>query len=274
MNRPRARAWTFVGIIGAVMTVLWIAGASLPAQRSQGPRTSDNRPDLNGIWQAMNSANWDLEAHPARASLIVEMGAIGGTPAGQSVVEGGSIPYLPEALPKKKENFANRLKADPEVMCFLPGIPRATYMPYPFQIIQSQHAILMAYEYDHAVRVISVDGKAPEMPVDTWMGYSWGQWEGDTLVVQTRGFNGNTWFDRAGNFHSDQLQVTERFTPAGTNVLTYEATMTDPKTFTRPWTISMPLYRRLEKNAQLLEYNCVSLTEDMRYGPLLELAPK
>lgn len=132
----------------------------------------------------------------------------------------------------------------------------------------------MAYEYAHTVRVISMDGKMPEMPVDTWMGYSWGQWQGDTLVVQTRGFNGNTWFDRAGNFHSDQLQVTERFTPVDTNVLTYEATMTDSKTFTRPWTISMPLYRRVEKNAQLLEYNCVSLTEDMRYGPLLELAPK
>lgn len=274
MNRLRARVLTAMGIVGAVMIVLWIAGTPLPAQRSQGPRTADNRPDLNGIWQAMNSANWDLEAHPARASLVMELGAIGGTPAGQSVVEGGAIPYRPEVLAKKKENFANRLKADPEVMCYLPGIPRATYMPFPFQIIQSQHTILMAYEYDHAVRAISMDGKVPEMPVDTWMGYSWGQWQGNTLVVQTRGFNGNTWFDRAGNFHSDQLQVTERFTPADTNVLTYEATMTDPSTFTRPWTISMPLYRRLEKNAQLLEYNCVSLTEEMRYGPLLELAPK
>ena len=119
-----------------------------------------------------------------------------------------------------------------------------------------------------------MDGKVPEMPVDTWMGYSTGRWEGDTLVVETKGFNGNTWFDRAGNFHSDRLQVTERFTPAGPNVLTYEATMTDPTVFTRPWKISMPLYRRLEKNAQLLEYNCVALTEEMRYGPLLKGAPK
>jgi hypothetical protein len=259
-----------VYIIAIVGAIGWITSAVLPAQRSQSVRTADKRPDLNGIWQTMNTAHWDLEAHSARPSLVLELGAIGGAPGGQSVVEGGTIPYHPAALEKRKQNFANRLAADPEINCFLPGIPRATYMPYPFQIVQSSHAILMAYEYAKAVRVISMDGKAPEMPVDTWMGYSTGRWDGDTLVVDTKGFNDRTWFDRAGNYHSDQLQVIERFTLSNANVLMYQATMTDPKTFSRPWTISMPLYRHVEKNAQLLEYNCVALTEEMRYGPLLK----
>lgn len=272
MNHVMPRLGKLCAVIGST-ALLWYVGTPLPAQRSQGSRTADKRPNFNGIWQAMNTANWDLEAHPARPSLALELGAIGGTPAGLGVVEGGAIPYQPWAAAKKKENFANRLKADPEVNCYLPGVPRATYMPYPFQIVQTPQAVLMAYEYDGAGRVIKLAGKPPEMPVDTWMGYSVGRWEGDALVIETKGFNDRTWFDRAGNFHSDQLQVTERFTPISADALNYEATMVDPKVFTRPWKISMPLYRRLEKNLQILEYNCVELTNELRYAPLLKFTP-
>ena len=258
----------FAALVAGV--VVAYAASTLPAQRAQGPRTSDKRPDLNGIWQAIGTAHWDLEAHPAQPSPILELGAIGGIPAGLSVVNGGTIPYQPWAAEKKKENFANRLKDDPEIKCFLPGVPRAMYLPYPFQIVQTPETVLMAFDYDLTTRIVPLGGKPPEMPVDTWMGYSTGRWEGDTLVIETKGFNDSTWFDRAGNFHSDQLVVVERVSPLTADAITYEATMTDPKVFTRPWTISMPLYRRLDKGVQLLDYNCVELTEEYRYSSLLK----
>ena len=183
------------------------------------------------------------------------------------MVEGNEIPYLPAAAARKKENFENRLAADPENKCFLPGVPRATYMPFPFQIVQTSQYILIAYEFASASRVIYM-GKAPESPVDTWMGHSVGHWEGETLVVDVTSFNDQTWFDRAGNFHSDELHVVERYTPLSRDALSYEATIEDPKVFSRPWKMSMPLYRRLERNAQLLEFKCVEFAEELMYGPL------
>jgi len=255
----------------AVAALAAYVAAAVPAQqRYQGPRGRDKRPDFNGLWQTMNTAHWNLEAHSVEPTPILELGAIGGVPGGIGVVEGGAIPYLPAALKKRDENRASRLKLDPEVQCFLPGIPRATYMPYPFQIVQTPETVLMAYSYDSAARIINLDGKPPEMPVDTWMGYSWGRWEGDALVIETKGFNDRTWFDRSGNFHSDQLEVVERFTPLTADAITYEATMTDKAVFSRPWKISMTLYRHLDRNAQLLEYNCIRMTEELRYGPLLK----
>jgi hypothetical protein len=251
------------------VSILWLLTGPLVGQRAadKAPRTAAGKPDLSGIWQALNTANWDLQGHAAQPSLVVTLGAIGAVPAGQSVVEGGEIPYRPEALAKKKENYANRLKLDPEVKCYLPGVPRATYMPYPFQIIQTPQHILIAYEYDNASRTIYMD-KPGESPVDTWMGWSAGHWEGDTLVVDVTSFNDQTWLDRAGDFHSDALHVVERYTPLSHDALQYEATIEDPKVFTRPWKMSMPLYRRLEKNAQLLEFKCVEFVEDLIYGPV------
>ena len=170
-------------------------------------------------------------------------------------------------LEKKKQNLANRFTADPEVKCYLPGVPRATYMPYPFQIVQSPKTILISYEYAGAVRTIDM-GKPAQAPVDSWMGWSSGHWEGDTLVVDVTGLNDKTWFDRAGNFHSDALHVVERYTPRSPDTLMYEATIEDPKVFSRPWKISMPLYRHVEKNAQLLEFKCVEFAEELMYGNL------
>jgi hypothetical protein len=183
------------------------------------------------------------------------------------VVEGGEIPYLPAAAAKKKENFENRLTADPEIKCYLPGVPRATYMPYPFQIVQGPKDMLIAYEYAGATRTIFMD-KAPPSPADSWMGHSVGRWQGDTLVVDVTNMSDQTWFDRAGNFHSDALHVVERYTHLTPDALTYEATIEDPKVFSRPWKMSMPLYRRLEKNAQILEFKCVEFAEELMYGHL------
>jgi len=183
------------------------------------------------------------------------------------VVEGDEIPYLPTAAAKKKENQANWTTLDPEVKCYLPGVPRATYLPYPFQIVQSQQNILISYEYAAAVRVINM-GTPTKAPGDSWMGWSNGRWDGDTLVVDVTSLDERTWFDRAGNFHSDALHVVERYTPRSADTLNYEVTIEDPKVFSRPWKISMPLYRRVERNAKLLEYRCVEFAEELLYGPL------
>src|SRR5258706_8355582 len=223
--------------------------AQTPAYRA--PRTPDGHPDFNGIWQALNEANYDIELHTARPAMatrpgpygpvpttpVLPLGAVGAVPPGLGVVEGGDIPYRPEALAKKKENQENWLTADPEIKCYLPGVPRATYMPYPFQIIQSTKAIVFAYEYAGAVRDIYLKdpGKAP---VDSWMGQSVGHWEGETFVIESNGFNDSTWFDRAGNFHSEALKVTERYTRTAPDVLSYEAAIDDSNTFTRPWKVS------------------------------------
>ena len=232
---------------------------------AEAPGSAAHHPNLNGIWQALNEANWDLEDHGAQPSPVVATGALGAAPGGLGVVEGGEIPYLPAALAQRKENFAKRMELDPEVKCYLPGVPRATYMPYPFQIVQSDKSIFIGYEYANAVRTIFME-KRSDPPVDSWMGQSVGHWEGNTLVVEVTGLNDQSWFDRSGNFHSDALRVVERYTPAGPNVINYQALIEDPKTFSRPGKISMPLYRRLEKNMQLLEFKCVEFVEELLYG--------
>jgi hypothetical protein len=266
--RNRSMTVTMVTVIVAAsswLAVTTFAGQAPAAYRA--PRTPDGKPNFNGIWQAMNTANWDVEAHAAGPSLVRELGAIAAVPGGLGIVEGGEIPYRPEALAKKKQNQANRLKLDPEIKCYLPGVPRGMYMPFPFQIIMSQKHIMIISEYASAVRTIYMSNQT-EAPADSWMGWSNGRWEGETLVVDTKGFNDLSWFDRAGNFHSDELHVVERITARSPETLNYEATIEDPKVFTRPWKISMPLYRHVEKNAQLMEFRCVEFVEDLIYGHL------
>lgn len=235
----------------------------------QPPRMTDGRPNLNGIWQAINTANWDLEDHPAQAGLP-QLGAIGAIPPGQGVVEGGEIPYKPEAAAKKRENFKNRMSEDPEAKCYLPGVPRAAYLPYPFQIIQGDRKIMMVYGFAEANRTVHMDKAKPEpAPIDSWMGRSHGRWDGNTLVVDAAGFNGQAWLDRSGNFASDALRVVERYTMVTPDRLDYEATLEDPTVFTRPWKIRMPLYRRVEPDAQVIEFKCIEFSEELLYGRYL-----
>jgi hypothetical protein len=251
------------GALIMLLSALLIAAIPLAGQTPPSSR----KPNLNGIWQALNTADWDLLTHGAQPGNVPSLGAIGSIPPGIGVVEGDQIPYLPEAAAKKKENLANRWTADPEIKCYLPGVPRATYMPYPFQIVQGSSTIMMVYEYAGAVRTINM-GKPTEAPVDSWMGWSNGHWEGNTLVVDVTGLNDQTWFDRAGDFHSDALHVVERYSLLSRDVLNYEVTIEDPKVFSRPWKISMPLYRHVEKNAQLMEFRCGEFSEDLLYGNL------
>jgi len=270
-------------VVGALAACAVLGGATYLAAGQQGapyrPPRLGGHPDLNGIWQALNEANFDLEAHAARPGLalrpgpygpvpaapVLALGAVGAVPPGMGVVERGVIPYLPDAARKKKENQEHWLERDPEIKCYLPGVPRATYMPYPFQILQNASAIFFAYEYAGATRSVYLENPG-KPPVDSWMGQSVGRWTGDTLVVDVTGLNDQTWFDRAGNFHSDALHVVERYTRTSADVMTYQATIEDPKVFSRPWTISMPLYRRAEANAQLLDFKCVEFVEELLYG--------
>ncbi len=245
------------------------------------PRAPDGHPDLNGIWQVLNSANYDIEAHEARAALafqpgpfgpvpaepVLALGAVGAVPAGLGIVNGHEIPYQAWALEQRDDNRANWLDRDPEVRCYLPGVPRANYMAHPFQIFHSEKAVFFAYEYAGAVRNILLEDPGPA-PVDSWMGQSYGRWEGDSLVVDVTGQNDRTWFDRAGNFHSEQLHVVERYTPTSPYTMQYEATIEDPKVFTRPWTLEVTLYRRVGRDAQLQQFKCVEFVEELVYGHL------
>ncbi|HEX2818239.1 MAG TPA: hypothetical protein VHN39_17740 [Phenylobacterium sp.] len=246
------------------------------------PRGPDGKhPDLNGVWQAMNTANYNIEPHASSAALqmrpgpvvpvpakdVLALGAVGSVPAGLGVVEGGTIPYTPEALKQRDANKADWVHKDPEIKCYLPGVPRANYMALPFQIFQSESATLIAYEYAGAVRNLQFKDPGPA-PVDSWMGQSVAHWEGDTLVVVVTGMLDSTWFDRAGNFHTGDLKVVERWTPTGPGVLRYEAEMTDPTIFTRPWKISMNLYKHVGEDARLQQFKCVEFVEELMYGHL------
>ena len=275
MRRTRI---TSVAVSIAASAVFSIAArpgvAQAPAARGQAapsasriPRMPDGKPNLSGLWQSIGTANWDIQDHSAQPGPFFQLGAVGAIPAGQGIVDGNEIPYRPEALAKKNANNAKRWELDPELKCFMPGVPRATYMPFPFQIVQGNRQIAMAYEFATSNRVINLVNHQKSQ-VDTWMGTSNGTWNGDTLVVDVTGFNDLTWFDRAGNHHSDALHVVERYTFRNPDVVDYEATIDDPKVFTRPWKIGVPLYRRLERNARLLEFKCVEFAEELIYGHL------
>ena len=283
--RPRFRVPKIaVAIASAAVGAVISLSVAQPAGQASRPARVGDRPNLSGIWQSNNEAHWDLEAHAARpgavmqagvypyeyaqvpAAPVLALGAAAGVPGSLGVVQGdGRIPYTPEALAIKKENAANWIDRDPELKCYLPGTPRAMYMPYPFEITQSTTKVQIGYEFANAARTIHLDN-VEEPPTDLWMGHSVGHWEGDTLVVDVTDFNATTWFDRAGNHHSEALKVVERFTLLTPNVIRYDVTLEDPNTFTRPWQISMPLYRRMEPNMQLIEYRCTEFVEEFLYG--------
>ncbi len=274
-----------VGLL-AVVAIFPLVSRQVSGQTQAGaiPRLGGtSQPNMSGVWQALNEANWDLEAHNARAARVLQpgvatggpvpaapvlaLGATGGIPGSLGVVEGGQIPYKPDALAKKRENVQHSLARDPEVKCLLPGVPRATYMPYPFQITQSHTKVMMQYGYSNAGRTVHLN-EVEGPGIESWMGHSVGKWEGDTLVVTVTDLNDQTWFDRAGNFHSGDMKVTERYTMTSPYHIMYEATIEDPATFTRPWKIKMPLYKRLEDNARVFEYRCVEMVEELVYGHL------
>lgn len=258
----------------ALIALLATCASQGHAQPARPARVAGH-PNLNGVWQALNTAEWNLEAHSAEAiPSWWRLGALGAIPAGPSVVEGGTIPYLPEARAQRDANRAAYPDADPVTKCYMPGIPRANYMPFPFEIVQGDGDILFAYSFASANRPVHMDARSQlstdQVPVDQWMGWSNGRWEGNMLVIDVVANDGRTWLDRAGNHHSSQMKVTERFTLVDDHLMQYRATIEDPVTFSRPWTISMPLYRHAERNAELLDYKCVEFSESLLYGKYMK----
>ncbi|GJM13157.1 MAG: hypothetical protein DHS20C12_15600 [Pseudohongiella sp.] len=259
-------------VLGILAGLLLLALSSIGSAAEEAflPRTADGMPDFNGIWQAIGSAHYDIEPHAADFSPLAELGAIGAIPAGLGVVEGGKIPYTAQARAQQQENKADWLALDPVVKCYMPGVPRATYLPFPFQIIQSPSHVVMAYEFASASRIVYMNRPDFEAPIFSWMGHSRGRFEGDSLVIDVTDQVPDTWLDHAGNHHSEALRVTERYTHIGPNTLMYEATLEDPNVYTEPWTLRFPLYRRLDENMQLLEFKCVEFTEELIYGHLVK----
>ena len=275
-----------VAVVSAVVGATVALSVTRLESQARRPARVQGKPNFSGIWQSMNEANWDLQAHDVRAGMVtqeganpyeyarvpaapvVALGSVGGVPASLGVVEGdGQIPYKPEALAIKKANSQNWIDRDPELKCYLPGTPRAMYLPYPFEITQSTNKVHIAFAFTLAARTIHLE-QVDDPPDDTWMGHSVGHWEGDTLVTDVSHFNDKAWFDRAGNYHSDALHLTERLTLMTPDVIRYEVNIEDPKVFTRPWRIAMPLYRRMDARMQLLEYRCTDLVEEFMYGNL------
>ena len=256
--------------------------ASIAVLASQALAGEDeSTPEFSGVWQVLNTANYNIEDHMAQAAMqimegpdgpvpvpkLVPLGAVGAVPGGTGVLEGSLLPYQEWALEKRNENRANWLDRDPEIKCFLPGVPRATYMPFPFQIIHGDNEILIAYEYAGATRIIPFEDPG-DAPVDSWMGQSWARWEGDVLVIATTGLDDRTWFDRSGNFHSARMTVIERIRRLGPHHLEYVAEVDDPEVFTRPWTMRMTLYERIGPEARLGQFKCVEFVEELMYGHL------
>lgn len=278
--RNRVVTQLVAGASAIVVATLCLATDAIQAQspssyRAPRSQNGDGKPDVSGIWQAVNTANWDIQDHGPQKGPLFQLGAMFAVPPGRGVVEGNEIPYLPAALERRKQNFAKRILTeprdreigDPELKCYMPGVPRATYMPYPFQILQGAQDFLIVYQFAKSSRIVHMNKKS-ESTVDSWMGWSNGRWEGDTLVIDVTGLNGEAWLDRAGNFVSSSAHLVERYTPISANHLNYEVTIEDPAVFSRAWKMSMPLYRRMEKDAILLEYNCVEFAEEALYGTI------
>ena len=260
-----------LAVVAAVLATTFMVVAEPAAEQStdyRAERTADGRPNLNGIWQAIGASHHDIEGHAARPGPVVEMAALGAIPGGLGIVVGGEIPYTAAARAQQQENLEYWLDRDPAVKCYMPGIPRANYMPYPFQIVQTPEYVLMAYEFASASRIVYMDRPDMQSPVNTWMGHSRGSWDGETLVIDVTDQVPDTWLDSSGNHHSDQLQVVERYTALSENHLMYEATIEDPEVYTRPWQVRFPLYRRIDENMQLLEFKCVEFAEEHMYGHL------
>ena len=266
----RLRKSLFASMVSlTVISLLGCTQEQTSESNIAAPLVSSDPPDLSGIWQTMNTASWNLEGHTASKMPVTNiLGALGGIPAGISVVEGGEIPYLPEALERRDQNRSDWTNLDPVAKCYIPGVPRSTYMPWPFQILQTDTEIFIAYEFGSNSRTIFMDRPGTEAPLPSWMGYSLGHWENETLVVNVTKQVPDTWLDASGNYHGADLVVEERYTLVDENRIQYEATIDDPDVFSRPWTIKIPLYRRMEDGARLLEYKCVEFGEDLLYDHL------
>lgn len=235
-----------------------LSAVAQSADFSPGRLWDGTTPDFRGIWRARGTAYVNLEGHPggngiaASPSIIVD-------PAD------GKIPYTPEALAQRDANFRARATADPSLKCFQAGVPRATYLATPLQILQSPGNLAIVYEENHAFRVFHTDDRPHFAATDWWMGDTRYRWEGDTLVADVVALIDQLWLDQAGNFHSTEFHVVERYRLTGPDTLEYEARIEDPVVYTRPWTLRTVLTRVTDPEARIVEDECLDDENGVRH---------
>jgi len=241
----------FLAVAGVVFAALAAGQSQTPTGAQapyKAPRTIDGKPDLQGIWMTRNAAAFDVS----------------------EVAENRQIPYLPDALEREQKGD----RVDPIAHCSMPGVPRITYMPFPIQIMQRPGYVVFLYEYQHDHRIVQTNARPHLEDIDFYLGDSVGRWEGDTLVIDVTNLSDKTWLDSARHTHSDQLHVVERYTRTGPDTIAYEATLEDPKTYSRPWKISMPLHRITEPGFELREQECMEGDSGRAIHPPYRPAPK
>jgi hypothetical protein len=247
----------FVSFVATVLVASAVVASLAVGQGPAGsgiPRTADNKPDFSGIWQVLdNSIDSNIEAHEASYGVRGSQGAIVDLPDGK-------LPYLPAALAKRQENYKNRAM-DPVSQCYSPGVPRLAYVPFPFQITQTPKWMMITSEFVNNYRNVYINESEHLKGIDFYMGDSRAKWDGDTLVIDVANFRHQpdevqTWFDASGNWHSNKLHVVERWKMLSRDAINFRATVDDSEVFSRPWTMEVTLYRHLEKNFRLMDYQC------------------
>lgn len=215
-------------------------------------------PDFRGIWQVRDTAYVNIEGHRGEKGIAAARSLVVDPP-------NGKIPYKPEALARRQENYKNRATADPSLKCYQAGVPRATYLPTPLQILQSPGNFAIVYEENHAFRVFHPDTRPHFDATDWWMGDTRYRWEGDTLVASVVALTDQLWLDQAGNYHSTEFRVVERYRMTGADTLEYEARIEDPVVYSRPWTLRTVLYRNKQPGARIIEDECLEDADGVRH---------
>jgi hypothetical protein len=246
---------------GIAALALAAAAQTVQGQRATSfspPRLWDGTtPDFRGIWQVRDTAYANVEGHVAEKGLAAARSIIVDPP-------NGKIPYRPEALAQRQENYRRRATSDPSLKCYQAGVPRATYLPSPLQILQSPGNFAIVYQENHAFRVFHPDTRPHFEAADWWMGDTRYRWSGDTLVADVAALTDQLWLDQAGNFHSTEVHIVERYRMTGPDRLEYEARVEDPIVYSRPWTLRTVLHRVTERGARIIEDECLEDANGVR----------
>jgi len=259
MSTMRAARRLFSIALAATFTLAATAQHGERASSFVPARLEDGKtPDFRGIWQARGTAYMNIEGHAGEKGIAKSASVVVDPPDGK-------IPYKPEALARRDENYRARATADPSVKCYQAGVPRATYLATPLQVLQSPGNFAIVYQENHAFRVFHPDTRPHFDNADWWMGDTRYHWEGDTLVADVAALTDQVWFDQAGNYHSTGVHVVERYRMTGPDTLEYEALIEDPAVYSRPWTLRTVLHRVRERGARIVEDECLEDANGVRH---------
>jgi hypothetical protein len=249
-------------LLAGIVAMLVVRAAAQPPKSTTsftpGRLWDGKTPDFRGIWQVRDTAYVNIEGHRGEKGIAAARSLVVDPP-------NGKIPYKPEALARRQENYKNRATADPSLKCYQAGVPRATYLPTSLQILQSPGNFAIVYEENHAFRVFHPDIRPHFDATDWWMGDTRYRWEGDTLVASVVALTDQLWLDQAGNYHSTEFRVVERYRMTGPDTLEYEARIEDPVVYSRPWTLRTVLYRNKQPGARIIEDECLEDANGVRH---------